>query len=298
MEKRKSETAQLLDEATGSSKPSSDPDLETINVSQDFRRSKRNSLVWSSLTILATIGIPTLSADAPQGQTVVSLFQIGLGFTQLQIVLACLVAATFMLIGYVRSEAMLRLQNTELMRQKKLSEYGLVLDALVADAQFAGLEIAELERRAKTATAKVENDAKPFINGASNIREKILQLKSEAEDSNFYSQLPGQAKTLDPKKVQASLSRIHDRLSHISDEIETYPPVPAELGMKECEEVARVSTSLDESMEAISRVAETLQGFDKRIGKGQILWFRLYDKLPVYSLYLLSLVLSAVWLCA
>lgn len=291
-----SELEKRSDKLTDSPRGLADPDLEALNISQDYRRAKRNSLIWSALTILAIVGQPTTAAGANADQTVVSIFQLGMGFTQLQIFIVCLIASVFMFLGFLRSEGMLRLQNTKMMRQKKVSDYGLILEALSADVHNAGLDIENSRAQAHEAAQRLENEIKPFFNAMENLRGRVSQAQSELEDNYFFETIEGQGPQPKGEKVRTAIDRIKSRLSGIAEEIERPPAIPENLSGGTIAEIKASTNQFEERAKAIAEVAEAFSMLDGAIGAGQRRWHWVHDKLPVYGLFSASIIWGAVWL--
>jgi len=272
-----------------------DPIKKTVNISEEFRRAKRNSLFWSSLTLLAIIGVPTSQEQLAKDQTVVSLFQIGLSFTQAQIIAVCFLVSLFMIIGFRRAEAVLLVQNTELMRERWGEHYSSILKSLINDANSASAGIESYEHEAKRATKQAEAAAQPILHDSKAIVDTLRQLKSDLDDKKFYDQVQGQGPRLNQNKVSKNIHAARDRLTSISTKLDAYPEVPEKLNESELDNIKLLRTNLEQSIAKIANVSETMRGFDRKLGLGEKRWFWFFDQVPVYGLFTLSALLTIHW---
>src|SRR5690554_2396565 len=78
--------------------------------SDDFRRAKRNSLIWSAVTIAAYLG----SAPTREGTSATGLLGLSLSFTQDQLIFFAGSVSIFMTLGFLQAHRRLRLHASQL----------------------------------------------------------------------------------------------------------------------------------------------------------------------------------------
>lgn len=103
-----------------------DKDLEPIHYSEDFRRAKRNALLWAGLTVLAALGHVSEQTSEVDVRTPIGNF----AFAPWLLVGMSLIVLVFMFLGYIRAERRLLAKHSEFEVAARYAEVGDVAEQL------------------------------------------------------------------------------------------------------------------------------------------------------------------------
>jgi len=106
---------------------------------EDFRKAKRNSLVWSGITIAASLGNPTV----PNAPVTMGQLGLNLGFSQSLIIFMSGTVAVFMALGFWQAFRRMRLFASELFAGETDADQ--VFKQLTATARTANQHLAKAE---------------------------------------------------------------------------------------------------------------------------------------------------------
>ena len=102
-----------------------------IDFGDEFRRARRNSLIWSGLLILIGIGHSKLAETTPP------ILNTGLAYTRLELALIAFVVAAYMYIEFVRADRRVRTFSSPAALSMKAGELSTMLGRLVEDTRTA-----------------------------------------------------------------------------------------------------------------------------------------------------------------
>lgn len=273
--------------------PADDADFEPINFHEAFRRAKRNSLVWSSLTILATMG-----SSADNDGNSVSLFQVGLHYEQWKIVVACFVTAVFMVAGYYRAERLLPLLNSTAFRHRKLAQYTRVVEDLADQAKEACELFNAAVRNLLIAEERISSLAKFAEEKIEETESALKRASAAAASESFFAMENAQNPTAETyrgrlAKVQNALIDLDARLRQTMATKED-GRVLAERPGVQASQLANLEEKLVDPITELQKSANLFAAYDQAIGRGEKGWFLLHDRLPVYGAFAIATGL-AIW---
>lgn len=101
----------MADKTTTATATAADPSSHFINFTEDFRRAKRNSLVWSAITAFVAYA-PNWSAEA-------TVFGMKMGYPQAGLTFILWLAAAFFGLSFIRANVPLKTLNSEAARESE-----------------------------------------------------------------------------------------------------------------------------------------------------------------------------------
>lgn len=279
-----------------------DPAFQPVVYPDDFRRAKRNSLAWSGITFLAVIGMHSGTAPpqcaapgASYAAVPVSLFQTGLCYYKWQLVFVGLSISTFMLLGFVRANRVLRRINSPLFLRGKMIDVTAALDKVSEEAASALAAAKGLQRYADTMRADLAKSISRAAAKASSYAGEINHmLPASAESLNFHP-MPGGDKP-DPEIVLRDLkqcaSGVQLTLTTLGSELETTRNnFEQEIG-----HLAESREAAVETLDRLAAVSKQLVGWHADIDRSEQAWWKYYDVGIVGVLYALAAISSIVYL--
>lgn len=258
-----------------------DPEFAPIHFNDDFRKAKRNSLFWSTLSIVAAIGAPN-KAD---GRSEVSLFQLGLSYEHWEIIVVCLIASTFMIFGYFRSARTLKLLNSMAFRKRKLSDFSRIIAMLSQDAVSLGARLDDVSNRAGELRAMLPSAGRGDFSLLEDLESSVAEISADLSHSKFLSGRDGQAPQL--VDIEERRRLVDAKLSQLNSLLVTFRKgVPEDWLSNHKSLEAEMLKIANEAVEG----SKALSGFDEQIGQGERRWHFWYDLVPVYGCYFLATV--------
>ena len=278
-----------------------DANQKTISFSDEFRRAKRNSLVWSGLALV--VGFGHTASNSISGVSVaVPIFGTGLAYRPDVLAALALVGATFMIAGFLRADANVRIFSSPAALGAKAHEIAGFLDKLGVATQDALGAIHNARMRASTSEQEVDSllghlAADAGLNGSlispveafKNTNSPSFRLTDGPETlkeplGKYINQF--QAHEADLKeKVQrhwdAALQRWSTALESTRAQARGYKERVA-VHTSEAEKLISAKIAQLESL------ANGLKGFHPSISASERRWYYLYDLTPVWVLFLLG----------
>ena len=286
-----------------STTPSDDPDKMPIIPHEEFRRAKRNSLLWSSIGLLTAFSLPATY------HTTVSFGLAKMDVPAWLLWLMALSAVVFMLFGFARANRLLILRHSTMLFDKKAQAVDEALDTALGVANdLAGTlndEIAHLDQT-QTRSLEVIAQAQAEIAAlsASTESDKIPSL------AKFLQQQLHVVPGADDNVSSITHSTLHDlALSHheVLHNWESGIRRRAEIATAKAAQVIPLARAdrerkelLYSMVENLGKISTDMRTFHRSIGEGDHRYRLFHDLLPVsllaHSAIMALLVRGAVFL--
>ena len=288
--------------------PKDDDNDQLLNVSEGYRKAKRNVLFWAAVTLLLALAANT-GSDGVELAPIVR----GLGFSQKLMISLSLIVLVFMLIGYRRAEWHLTLRNSPFAYSKVMERAADEAEALRAEIEKKRKEFAQLHKMrqesVESAQASIEQIKK--LHGASvrEFREEASRCKSSFLDE--LSRALELMKCLKANPTQNALSiagradyvsreeitkMIDDRIAKAGNLINQFGAMPfasgsftnlAEAGWPFPNTSPEESDMLDEKgalvVSDLREFVQRMRGLSDEISGADRIYFRWYDQRVVYA---------------
>lgn len=269
----------------------SDDDDSFIHSSEAYRRAKRNVLFWATATALLAIG-----TSISPGPVEVDLVFKQLRFPGGLLTVLSLVALAFMFAGYVRAEARHLSQHTGLAYGRRMHELAEAAAAAQEAIQERRNRLANISARKAPARTAVELAIAKF-----RARFEQLSKKSRSDIEVLQEQLNRvkqallrEGKAIEPVSVswliteynRASQGAFKLATKFVNSTGEHFAAV-AEQAAKDISGFEFPTDATEEDAEQalvaeLRAIVADIRGFAKSIAPSQHLWFRWYDRFPVW----------------
>ncbi|MBJ7437614.1 MAG: hypothetical protein JHD35_01130 [Sphingopyxis sp.] len=272
-----------------------DTKREPFPYTDDFRRAKRNSLIWSGITLAVALGTPQIE----EGLATVGSIGVNLGYEQGVLVVVSGVIAIFMIIGFVQALQRMRLHASNLF-------YG---DTDV-EAVFA-----KLSKDAREAIYRIKDAKQTFASSAGRIKnetDEIARLAQQLENPNEFApprpphRRGGNLPELDElQAIRAQYAALQKWADEIKPSIKTavnnsagarYEAVERlkNLGSFIFSEFSKSGESYEQlvsnEVSALEHKVSTLKQFHDGIYRADRWWFWTYDVATVILLWGVSMI--------
>lgn len=277
--------------------PTSDLVGKPLNITDEFRRAKRNSLVWSVITIAACLAN---SRHGPDGEVISTLAPMGLHLTQNMVVVGSAITSFVMVLGYYRAASLLRRQNSQATFTKEFGDITAALRNLSSTAN-------EIRDELITESQKIIENRKKWENFLSSLPQIELQIRHEkfgdlliklercVEFSN-YSATHGGDDNGNTRSVPMEKFKELEKICR--DGIDNILRVPSsDLHLYTPEKITE-SNLVSHPNEVFSKLCEQIESFNrfsKSISFADKAWLCLYDHTLVYGSWAISFVLSIIY---
>ena len=287
---------------------SEDKDKSPIDPHEEFRRSKRNSLFWSSISILSIAAMP---------DHYLAKFHLGIARLDLEawwVLIGLTVTTVFMLAGFERSRRYLRLRHSATIFERKSGDAVKKIDEIIEDLKETSKLTAEGKARSEYLISMLDDgeqqakrlhedmkkqtlkDSQSFANEA----RQSIENSSEFNDTlfNCYEYEQGDAEKLANiinkerlRCMQFGFSRGHFQAGNamnILDRITRFLEHKGEYQPQSDNESLNTSISkLDQLSADLSKFHSNIDGTDKA-------WHNLHDRGAVYVLFSIAMVMASV----
>lgn len=275
--------------------PFEDPDQNKLNIFENFRRSKRNSLTWS--------GILLLSALADSGNGTLSAPVITASYPTWLIIIGAFAVSVFMVIGYRRSEHEIIFRNSQFVVDQTADDLSQAFENLHSQAEeiqpkfyACGKEIEKIEKEIN----KLKDDLKSEIRHIDlNIPKDIsfIEIKIKEVDEDIYRltlEKDRDAKKLLPN-LTGSFEYILNNLEIIRAKIEQQNSNLNRDYHKSYENISSMREHYDTSHDSFAKEVRRISDFAKSVTSlhrsvltRDIYYFKWHDRIPTYGLFFFS----------
>lgn len=101
-----------------------------LEVGEEHRRAKRNSLIWSGLALLVALGSNSDDSKCPAGSFQAAPIATGMCYPSWVVALVLYVVAAYMLLDYLRADRLLELRHVKALMEAKSQEVIAGFDAV------------------------------------------------------------------------------------------------------------------------------------------------------------------------
>lgn len=296
--------------------PLANSDKLPIEPHEEYRRAKRNSLWWSSITILTAL---SMSSDYNEK---LGLINTNLKLEAWKILLTLSIVSFYMLFGYIKANRHLVFRHSQGLIRPSDSETGVA-------AQDALSMIENLKDDIRKASDSIPG----AVAAANDYQHRIREASSELDAGikNVGSRLEGMADAVSsqvqnlgtyPENITAVIDRISKGEKISEDEMErfiskivtTFPnmsqiiasfqndvrepvqdlrailtSVEARLSKNDEGEFTLRKSQFDNNLEKLNSFEDNFRKIHKKILDEDKYWLMFYDKLPVWLLYIVSI---------
>lgn len=269
-----------------------DTGLELINEHEEFRRAKRNALLWSGLAFLVGWSLP----GSPLCRALFNMGQVDL--PAWLVLLASLLPAVFMWLGFERAAVVLRLKNSKRLFESSAADAGEALESITHKAAALLGNFEQADNRAqlilKTADAHEARLAETQPTGSATFElETMAREYNSTVLTNAQRRRAGEAVDADPDLQQFTLQIARKAADHVAR-------LGAPAGMARTDMVGG-QTALTQEIAAIRREvgdlnasATELRTFHGEISQSSRRWHFWHDLVPVRALTGLAIALIAL----
>lgn len=307
--------AVVSDPAPSLSDSNADPDQSLIQFNENFRKAKRNTLAWSSISILSTIGVSSDSAPVP-------LFATGLQYPQTLLVILAFVVAVFMILGYVRAERIVIIKSSQFFLE---NEAGKLANAFETLSDALNEKVAII----KDMSVDVTSLSAGTTQIASEIYHSVMRGTQQLNEVLFFSSVIGEENegikefseniraTKDEDKIEGFRRQIEEKHFEINHNVLAIEKTTSgylsqiERTALSAEQALRMYLSkvqndekkisenirkLISEIEEISKASTKINKFHISISRGEKLWHVLLDRIPSYGSFMVAAILfGAFW---
>ena len=277
--------------------PSENRDSQFINFTEEFRRAKRTSLVWSALTIVASLG-SDIGSEAPSNA--LRFYGTNLAYSQPLLVFLLFAASLFFFLGYLRSGRIIKALNSAAAENadKSWTTVKDTIDGIRNRLTKPNSRISEAEKDASDVLKWIDD----FRLEAQHI---ISQSNRSIDDENFkLAKNNFEAACKDSSPTLGSLKKSADRLSkaaslkynQFANEISKLDKLADSLKPRTKDSISKITDSKTDIETMLSDLSDSLSKFRDAISASEKRWHFWYDTMSVYSLFLLALT-GVVWHC-
>lgn len=256
-----------------------DPERKPVPVDDLFVKARRNSLVWSGITLLVGLGHNPSSGDDLLSDRVTVPF-IGLGQVYSQRILALLftVTAFFMLLEFMRAQRMVRLFGSRTVLDNQGKTLPTVLTSLTSRAEQATSLLAEWNGGVEQRFSQFENQVLEKMN--------VAKKKIEGTAPGPRQPPPEQAQTYSHEDVRSRAFKNAELAKESFMELHGWS-VEARERIVESDQnkLERLQVQTEELKSAI----DGLNTFHDTIHRPERIFYFWMDLSPVYLLFIIAL---------
>lgn len=275
--------------------------VEPVNINDTFRKAKRNSLLWSTVAILAVVGEPVSRDGTASSTALVPIYPLGIGFPQWTLVIISLIIAIYMYVGFRRSLHTIDLMNSQRFRERGLEDVPAAMSDLIEEVEATrrGLDAAVQEsHRVWNLQAQLEKHLENFKGNL----EKVINAKIGVvanllrDQSNFTLVRPRTPAHLVEeyeslvKKQNVAFDQLETSRGEILERIEHLSLV---LGPKENPVTFK---DFRNSLEELAKSAAELTQYHQAIDKTDQNYLQNFDVEPTAALFSIAIFLGFGWL--
>lgn len=261
-----------------------------------FRKAKRNSLIWSGVTIAAALGSPpVVGGEATLGQ-------LGLSLTYDKSVLIGIsgTVAIFMAIGFYQAYQRIKLHASQLFAGK--SDVAEIFGGLSHRARNAVLEIDHI---VMTFEKSIREDASSILDDVCNTFDQISQIQREeillnqkitddSKERTKFSDLNDQQLIRALPEIRTHLTQRAGRISGLERMVgnakQRLEHLKVEIRRAVAIAASEKKQDVEERVHALASTVNTLTRFHEGIYRSERTWFFAYDVAPVIALFLVAMI--------
>lgn len=261
-----------------------------------FRKAKRNSLIWSGITIAAALGSPpVVGGEATLGQ-------LGLSLTYDKSVLIGIsgTAAIFMAFGFYQAYKRITLHASQLFAGK--SDVAEIFAALSKRASDA---VRQIDDVVKTFHSDVRQDASQVLTELEGVLKDVIKLQHEeaplnknivnsTDESRFEGETADLQLTKMLPQIRTLLSMrakiVNDINERARDGAQKLERFRAELGTKIANAAVEQKQAVEPRVHDLASTINSLTRFHDGIYRSEKIWFWTYDVAPVGGLFALAMI--------
>jgi phosphate uptake regulator len=264
-------------------------DREPIRFSDEFRHAKRNTLFWTAVTFLLAVGEPS-GSEAIEINAIVRNFS----FPQGLLLLTSLVILVFMTIGFRRADMRVFANHTGFAVANRLKDA-----AELADTVWSKLD------HTLRSGEQLEQEIEKRMTRLDDLTESALSKLADAADlrsletSHPFARVVVDPEQANPSELKTAHRQLREKLDFVRRVVETergnftrnmdpsqtprpLPDLPAECA------------KLQEQAADLAKLGTSLRTFSDAIGKGERIWYFLYDQTLVYGAACFSAVMACL----
>lgn len=279
-----------------------DPDIEPINIFEEYRRAKKNSMLWSSISFLVATGVtwPRAGKALPEDQPItLSWVGTGIGFPSWLIVAAFAVTAMYMWLSWVWADRRLVLANSPLLFEKSISDLSQVLSDLAQQIEVHRAAIAASYREhieSEVAFESLFKRNKSFLVAENEYIQKISELDQAVNEYvsrvNFVT--TEKDESLSIALIRQNISGILHDLREIANKKQKRVDLSKKRNKDIQYRIDQNSEKLRLEIANFNEIGYDLVGFHQSIGVSERIRIFMLDYVPVNAIFLLAMASSAI----
>ena len=276
---------------------------KSINLSEDFRRAVRNSLLWSSLALVTGLGRPT-------GHDVnVSFLGAGLAFNPQTLSFGAALGAAYMFALFLRSKQRLLSENNHLAVEAKSAELRDLIALLIKDATSARGWVANARQVFETFPDEVGRQLAQFnmqvaaLYSGQSRQTAVRELRTITE--KIKPQLMGGEPPVDPNRIREHHQELlQNRPNPLSDDIKKQEKdvndqieklailLPKETEQRSAQRDQAVA-QFDAATQRITETEDRLGRFHSDILRSEKRWYQTMDVAIPAAIFAIGFVLAS-----
>lgn len=270
-----------------------EPEHPVFPYTDDFRKAKRNSLIWSGITVAAALGSPPVVGGEA------TLSQLGLSLTYDKSVLVGIsgTAAIFMALGFYQAYKRITLHASQLFAGK--SDVDLIFSQLSKRASDA---IRQIDDVVATYREQMRKDSDGSLFGMQEALTQVLKLQREEitldrkihPHTNEWARISDQDLIKAGPTIRAIFSQRFDRIRSIEDianpALKNLGQFITKVGAAMVQAGAEAKQAVDKPVHDLASTVNTLTRFHDGIYRSEKIWFWAYDVAPVVALFGLAMI--------
>jgi ribosomal protein L17 len=282
--------------------------VKPISYTDEFRRAKRNSLVWSSLTILACLGTAASPGAASTWPTAIAVVPLGIHLDRSVIIASVAMAAVFFAVGYVRSMQLVNRLSSELVLSSAFHDLVNALRKLEIDAGFALQESKDVTEQAHIFKKNIRDAKTAYFRAIQSAQEQSME-----KVKHFQAKMISNVAKLIMKKVLDSGVGMADEnrrfienivFDAIYNDLNRWSKDIAQTLFSGTDDhlvqnlIPNISTDvLNSQVSMIGGLADQLDAFSRKIGFGDRWWYYIFDHGVIAALFGIAMVLAGLEFC-
>lgn len=270
-----------------------EPEHPVFPYTDDFRKAKRNSLIWSGITVAAALGSPPVVGGEA------TLSQLGLSLTYDKSVLVGIsgTAAIFMALGFYQAYKRITLHASKLFAGK--SDVDVIFSQLSKRASDAIIQIDDVvveyrEQMRKASDGSLGEIQKSLKEVLKLQREEITLDRKIHPHANEWARMSDQDLVKAGPIIRAIFSQRFDRIRAIEAIAEPALKNMGEFMVKAGAAMmaagAGAKQAVDKPVHDLASTVNTLTRFHDGIYRSEKIWFWAYDVAPVAALFGLAMI--------